>query len=182
MIKQLFIEMLPLSDWSSEFHQLATILVVDGEVKNASHFLLKLENRGYDEVTLSKQGFDIDYVLENPQYTYEVLAELVRILDTYVNKFSVKDRLIIYSWEEKYYEYLKTFFVNNGLTSFFDYFSKGHVEIKSLLVDRLQSVVMNYDPFNLIELSTNLLKVKTGNDAMSRLVNIYKLYNSNFNL
>lgn len=182
MIKQLFIELLPLSDWSTEFHQLAIMLVIDGEVKNASHFMLKLENRGYDEATLNRQGYDIDYIIENPQYCHEVLAELIRILDTYVNKFSIKDRLIVYAWDSKYYEYLKMFFINNRVDDFFNYFSKGFVEIRSIIIDRLQSVAMNYDPFNLIELSTNLLHSKTNNDAMSRLVNIYKLYNSEFKL
>jgi len=176
MIKQLFIETLPLSDVSPTFHELALILVVNDEVKCAYHYKMKFENNRYNEDTINGQGYEIEDIKKNPQYAYEVYTSILKILDMHINKYLNTDLCILYAWDLNSVIGFMDFINNEGFDDWEKYFCGLPVSVSSLVIDKIRESIHKYEPFTLQSLSQNLLGEFPEKDAMSRLIEVYKLY------
>lgn len=176
MQKKLFIKTLPFNTSStSGFHELAVILDIDGVIKGAYHYLVKLEDDEVDYELLFEQGLLEDHSFDGyPFYSFQVYQNLLSVLDRYIDTFVPKDKLVLYYWDKGDAQRLKTLFHNNNNKYFHSYFKPRYVDIGGLAADTLEDL---YE-FSLDHIRDMVDPKNRKLDAMSQLVSIYKFYQS----
>jgi len=141
-MKHLFIDLetTGVMHWKNGVHQIAAMVVIDGEVKDT----IDLKVQPNPNCIVEDEALAVSGITRETLATYQPFKEgysqLLKFIAPYVDKFDKKDKFHLVGYNNRGFDdnFLRAFFVQNGDNYFGSWFWSDSIDVMVLASQRLQ--------------------------------------------